>query len=96
LLQLLSGKNAANALRRHYGLIDVMKNSFGIEMGLCENCQTLNPVTEQFCIKCHLPLTKEARMVNNVVMQALNNYFTQRQEDQAELIKTLLAPKSQN
>jgi len=64
-------------------------------MGLCENCKTLNPVTEPFCQKCNLPLTKEMRILNSVVIEALNNYFTQRQEDHSELIKTLLAPKPQ-
>lgn len=83
----LSGKDAANALRKHYGLINVKKNCVGIEMGACENCQTLNPATESFCIKCHLPLSKEARIVSDITKQALDSFFKENIEIRDKFVK---------
>jgi integrase/recombinase XerD len=90
----LSGVNTDDAILKVHGLSN-NKDEQTYEMDKCPRCKTVVKKNDSRCYKCNFALNAEAEQIDIILKDALINYFTQCHEDHGELMKTLLAPKTQ-
>ena len=56
----LSGKNMDDAVLKMYGIKTNEDDTEFLKPGVCPRCHELTPVNARFCLKCGLPLSREA------------------------------------
>jgi integrase/recombinase XerD len=72
------------------GLIEKRVDSKGLEVGKCPHCFSSIPTTSAYCFNCSEPLTKEAKSNNDLLIEALKNFFLNNTDLQALLMSKLL------
>ncbi|AKB13082.1 Site-specific recombinase XerD [Methanosarcina thermophila] len=69
----LSGKNMDDAVLKMYGIKTNEDDTEFLKPGVCPRCHELTPVNARFCLKCGLPLSREA----TTTVESIRNDYIQ-------------------